>query len=208
MDVPFPPDLASVLTGASLSQLAAWRRPPPVLVPEVSSAGRIEYSFRDLVALRSFVRLRSQVSLQKIRKALTSLRGFDLTDHPSQYQLVTDGDSVFLVQEENAIDLVRKPGQQTLLSLADIFRPFENRQGREVVDFQRPRERLQVREQRLGGWPTIQNTRVGYDSVAKLIEGGVSASDVSHFYSTVDAPSAEDAYSLFGEVRGLRSATG
>lgn len=204
----FPPDLASVLTGASLSQLASWRRAPAVLVPEVSAAKRIEYSFRDLVALRSFVRLRTEVSLQKVRKALTNLRGFDLTDHPSQYLLVTDGESVFLVQDDGAMDLVKRPGQQTLLTLEDIFRPFKNWQGKEVVDFQRPRRHLEVREQRLGGWPTIEHTRVAYDSVARLIEGGVLPEDVGHFYSSVDAAGANDAYSFHGEVRSIRSRTG
>ncbi|MGS2588082.1 DUF433 domain-containing protein [Streptomyces hebeiensis] len=194
----FPVDLTAALTGASVAQLHNWRR-TNLLEPEVQG-NPVRYSFRDVVALRTFVALRRDVPLQRIRKAMAQLREWDLTEHPAAYTLVTEGASVFRVEDERAIDLVRRPGQEVLLSLADAFRPFENMQGRQVVDFKRPRPRLEVEAQRLGGWPTIQGTRVPYDSVAKLIVGGVDPDDVHRFYPSVDSRSAHDAADFHQEV--------
>lgn len=205
----FPPELASVLSGASLYQLAGWRRANHLLVPEVSATRPVLYSFRDLVALRTFVRLRADVPLQRIRKALRGLEALDLTDHPSRYQLHSDGDGVFLVEvdEEDVprtTDLVRMPGQGVLLTLEDAFAPFTNLQRRPVVDFRRPRANLRVREQRIGGWPTIKGTRVPYDTVANLVEGGVSPEDVARFYPSVSVDDALDAVSFSDEVSGTK----
>ncbi|MFE9300504.1 DUF433 domain-containing protein [Streptomyces sp. NPDC006856] len=194
----FPVDLTAVLTGASTSQLHSWRR-TGLLVPEAQE-NPVKYSFRDVVALRTFVYLRSRLPLQRIRKGMDQLRRWDLTDHPASYVLRTEGDTVYLLQEERAIDLVRHPGQEVLWSLADVFAPFENMQGREVADLRRPRPHLEVREQRLGGWPTVQGTRVPYDAVAKLVSGGVPPADVARFYPTVGEGGATDAASLHQEV--------
>ncbi|MFE5853526.1 DUF433 domain-containing protein [Streptomyces sp. NPDC056500] len=194
----FPVDLTAVLSGASVSQLHSWRR-TSLLEPE-AQANPVRYSFRDVVALRTFVYLRSQLPLQRIRKAMEQLKRWDLTDHPAAYVLRTEGDSVFLVQEERAIDLVRRPGQEGIWSLVDVFAPFENMQGRAVADLRNPRPSLEVKEQRLGGWPTIQGTRVPYDAVAKLVTGGVPAKDVSRFYPTVGVAGASDAADFHQEV--------
>ena len=199
----FPVDLAATLTGASTDQLERWRA-TELLVPEVSRRP-VEYSFRDLVALRTFVRLRSEIPLQRIRKAMSTLRSWDLTDHPSLYTFVTDGASVFLIEDVDgtgpgAVDLVRRPGQHLLLTLEDVFAPFTNLQGREVIDFRKPRPRLEVRQQRLGGWPTIEHSRVGYDSVAKLVIGGVAPEDVGRFYPGVGALAAAEAADFQAEV--------
>lgn len=76
--------MAAALSGASPRQLGTWRRGPrPLLVPEVST-NPILYSFRDLVALRTFTYLRETVSLQKIRKALGTLRDLGELDHLSR----------------------------------------------------------------------------------------------------------------------------
>ncbi len=46
-----------------------------LLVPELRQAGRpLLYSFRDVIALRTFVYLRGEHSLQKVRKAVSTLR--------------------------------------------------------------------------------------------------------------------------------------
>ena len=74
----YPPKLTAALTGATIRQLSHWRssRAPAgaVLVPEISSGRPLLYSFRDVVALRTCVRLRQETSLQKIRRALDTLR--------------------------------------------------------------------------------------------------------------------------------------
>lgn len=198
----FPVDLAAVLSGASVSQLHNWRR-TDLLRPEVQE-NPVLYSFRDVVALRVCVRIRSEVPLQRVRKALNRLKEWDLTEHPSAYRLLTDGDSVFLVEEDRAVDLVRKPGQRVLLSLEDAFAPFDNLQGRHVVDFRRPRPLLEVREQRLDGWPTVERTRVPFDTVAKLVTGGVEPADVVRFYPAVTVQAALDAVDFHREVTQIR----
>jgi len=202
----FPADLTSVLTGATMHQLAQWRRgDPPLLTPEHGNRPEVLYSFRDVVALRTIVKLRSQVPLQRIRKAFASLQDLDLTDHPSRYTLFTDGDSVFLVEGEEATDLVKKPGQRVLVTLDDVFRPFLNFRDEEVVDFIHPRPRLEVRETRLGGWPTIIGTRVPYDTVANLVAtGDVPADAVSEYFPTVDPGDVDDAVDFGKQVADVR----
>ncbi|NKS94614.1 DUF433 domain-containing protein [Rhodococcus hoagii] len=193
----FPTELTSVLTGATTAQLASWRRgKSPLLVPEYGNRPTALYSFRDLLALRTVASLRSQVPLQRIRKAFQSLQDMDLTEHPSRYTLVTDGDSVFLVEGVEAVDLVKRPRQIVLTTLDDVFKPFLNFKQQKVVNFINPRPRLEVREARMGGWPTIAGTRVPYDTVANLVgNGDVPASSISKFFPTVvpeDVPDAVD----------------
>jgi uncharacterized protein (DUF433 family) len=118
----------------------------------------------------------------------------DLTDHPSRYTLMTDGTSVFLVEGEEAVDLVKTPGQIVLTTLDDVFRPFLNFKQQEVVDFLNPRPRLEVREARMGGWPTIVGTRVPYDTVANLVaDGDIPASAIGDYFPTVEPEDVPDA---------------
>jgi DNA-binding transcriptional MerR regulator len=86
--VSYAPKLAAALSGATIRQLAYWRKPGPdgrpVLTPEYSASRPIDYSFRDVIALRTCVRLRQEASLQKIRRALDALRGdLGLLEHLS-----------------------------------------------------------------------------------------------------------------------------
>jgi uncharacterized protein (DUF433 family) len=200
----FPADLTSVLSGASIHQLARWRR-TNLLVPEVAKRPLALYSFRDVVALRTVVFLRSKVSLQKVRKAFNNLPILDFTEHPAAYRFATDGKSVGVLDEnEHIVDLTVNLGQARFFSLADVFAPFHAQSGHEVVDFRKPREHLSIRARRLGGWPTIEDTRVGYDSVAKLVVGGVAPDDVQRFYPSVSADAAVDAVDLYEEVDSVR----
>lgn len=198
-------DLTVALTGASKSQLYQFNR-SGLLKPELSE-DRHEgflWSFRDLVALRSFISLRRDHSLQEIRKAMSNLRDLNLTDHPSAYQLVSDGSSVFLLEDdaEQATDLLKRKGQLVISSLEDIFKGFEHPSGKGmVVDFLAPRPNLEVNEGRLGGYPTIRGTRVAYDSVASLLaDGSVSPEDVEDFYPGVSVEAALDAANFGAQV--------
>ncbi|MET9818235.1 hypothetical protein [Streptomyces sp. NPDC006355] len=97
----YEPKLAAALSGATLRQLSHWRRASgpkgAVLVPEISSERPILYSYRDVVALRICVQLREEASLQKIRRALNTLRE-DLGEweHLSSYKLVAGPDTIYL----------------------------------------------------------------------------------------------------------------
>lgn len=196
----FPLELAATMSGASVTQLRRWNR-DGLLVPEVNPTRPMLYSFRDLVALRSVSYLRAETSLQRIKRAFANLPEFEFTDHPSEYEFATDGKAVMIKTDDGYMDLVKNPGQFEFVSLADIFEPFENRRGRKVVAFERPREHLRVNVRRLGGFPVIRDSRVPYDVVADLMSGGdVSPDEVAEFYPRVSAPAALDAVSFQQEV--------
>ena len=68
-------NMAALLSGASQSQLRYWRQShkgeAPLLVPEHGTRPHALYSYRDVLVLRMFARLRGEVSLQTIRRAVT-----------------------------------------------------------------------------------------------------------------------------------------
>ncbi|HOJ60262.1 MAG TPA: MerR family transcriptional regulator [bacterium] len=76
------------------------------------------YSFADLVMLRWFLQLRKQgLSMQKVRRGISYLRKNmpRYIEKPFEHELffVTDGQDMFaLVNGEEAISLVRNPGQK------------------------------------------------------------------------------------------------
>jgi DNA-binding transcriptional MerR regulator len=127
--VPYPSPVAAALSGASLGQLQYWRAggDSALLAPELPrSGGRVLYSFRDVIALRTFVFLRESVSLQRVRKAVSTLRELGNTEHLSQYRLVTEGSSIILLPPDGdvAIDLVEQPGAGRLAgTLGEVLRP-------------------------------------------------------------------------------------
>lgn len=190
----FPVAETSVLSGASVGQLHNWRR-TQLFVPEVESHNRpMLYSLRDIIALRSVVKLRGLKSLQKIRRAFMNMSTLDLTEHPSRYSLVNTGRSILVVQTDGeAVDVLEHPGQTTLARMTEILAEFDTPRGK-VVDLRRPRQHLEIREQRLGGWPTIEGTRVPFDVVAELIlDGRIAPAEVDAYYPGVSAAAAVDA---------------
>ncbi|GAA4155961.1 DUF433 domain-containing protein [Leifsonia shinshuensis] len=200
----FPIPLASKMSGASVEQLAYWRK-TNVLIPEIESSERpYLYSFRDIVALRTFAWLRGDHSLQLIRQALATLREMDLVDHPSTYKLVKLGRSIGVHHPgAEAIDVGREPGQAVIGTFAQVFAEFETVNKRRVDPLLRPRVGVEVNPGRLGGWPTIVGTRVPYDVVASLIDdGSVSPEDVGAYYPGVTASAALDALDYERSVHG------
>src|ERR1700733_14478360 len=111
--------MAAALSGATINQLRHWRhaKTGPLLAPEISTSPRVFYSFRDLLALRTFVHLRQDASLQKIRVAIRNLRDLGEHDHLASYKLVSDrrGNVQLIKGDDEAIYLVRQPGQKQLL---------------------------------------------------------------------------------------------
>lgn len=201
----FSIELAAVLSGASVSQLRRWRS-TGLLRPEVNDSRPAIYSFRDVVALRSFVRLRLDISLQKIRKAIGNMPTVeDLTEHPGSYQFGTDGKTIAIFTDDGPIDLVKNPGQTIIATLADVFAPFTTVGGTDVPDFVRPREHLAIDARRAGGLPTIAGTRLPYENVAALVRTGeVPYDQVKRFYPGVTTAAVEDAVEFDRSVRSLR----
>ncbi|GHB10230.1 DUF433 domain-containing protein [Streptomyces chryseus] len=191
----YEPKLAAALSGATMRQLSHWRRAGKsgaVLVPEVSDRRPILYSFRDVVALRACVRLRQETSLQKIRRALNTLRE-DLgeREHLSSYALVTDGGSIYLAEPDQAVDLIRG-GNVVIHQLVDVLAPFYQ-DGRRIPALLSPREHLTVEPAVRGGEPVIHGTRIPATEVAALVRDGIQPERIVDFYPGVSAEAARDA---------------
>ncbi len=211
----YKPVVAAALSGATLRQLSYWRSSrsteAPLLAPALHEPrSRVSYSFPDVVALRTFVYLRSrEVPLQRVRKAVRSLRDMGATEHLSSYQLVAVGrDVVWRVSEEVAVDLTRRPGQQVIAQMVDILAAFRGLHDREVVPLYRPTPGVAVDPEIRGGYPVIAGTRVPYDMVAGLLEDGVSAEEVAGYYPAVSATAARGALAFARYVDGYREPVG
>lgn len=206
----YPTDIAATLSGATPRQLAYWRRPKDgvaLLRPEIRESGRLLYSFRDLVALRTFVYMREQLPLQRIRKAVNGLRNLGNTDHLSTYELVVAGDSVvWRSPDDSYTDLVEQPGAGRIAAvMRDVWGPFTNLQGAEVVDLLHPRPHISVDPEVQGGYPVIKGTRIEFDLIASLVEDGVRPEQIKDFYPSVSADAARDALSFEEVVERYRS---
>lgn len=163
-------------------------------MPEVSASRPITYSFRDVVALRTCVFLRQESSLQRIRRAIGTLREMGEMEHLSTYRLVSQGDTILLLDGSAAVDLVHQPGQQVVMAtLAEVFAPFDSSSGVRVPDLRRPRPHLRVDPETRSGLPVVDGTRIPYDVVAALVADGLSPSEVAEFYPQVSAAAARDA---------------
>ena len=165
----YAPKMAAALSGATIRQLAYWRKPGPdglaVLAPEYSATRPIDYSFRDVIALRTCVRLRQEASPQKIRRALDTLRAdLGLRDHLSSYRLVADGSTIYFADSDHAVDLFRQKGNVVIHEFVEVLEPFYV-QGRQIPALLEPREHVQVDPGVRGGEPVISGTRIPYDEV-------------------------------------------
>ena len=189
--------MAAALSGATVNQLRHWRsaRTGPLLSPELAAASRVQYSFRDVLALRTFVRLRKDASLQKIRAAIENLRVIGQVDHLASYQLVSDrAGNIQLLTGDEALSLGKNLGQMQLLAvIGDIIEPFTVRAGVLVPHLLHPRPGLSVDPETQGGTPVIAGTRVPYDAVAGLMRDGVPAERIREYYPSVEAAAAKDA---------------
>ena len=154
----------------------------------------LQYSYRDVVALRSlaYLRQRDNLSLQKIRVSIRNLRRLGKEDHLSRYKLVKSGQTVVVVDGDEAIDLLRKPGHSLIAELVDVFEEFEGRVG-QVLPFQHPVPGVAVDPEIRGGFPVIEGTRVGYDQIAGLMADDVPAEEISRFFPSVTAEAARAA---------------
>jgi uncharacterized protein (DUF433 family) len=193
----FPTKLASKMSGATTHQLAYWRS-SKVLIPEVESTkSPFLYSFRDVIALRTFAWLRGDHSLQMIRRGFDTMSELDMIEHPSSYKLVKLGKSIGVVRDDGTIiDIAKVPGQEVLGTLEDVFEEFDDHKGRHVDNLIHPRAGVEVNPDRLGGWPTITGTRIPFDTIADLIgDGSVAPERVASYYPGVSADAARDALS-------------
>lgn len=209
----YTPRIAAALSGASLRQLSYWRSlhtPEQLLRPELyQPRSRVVYSFQDVLALRTFVYLLSrEVPLQRVRKAVRSLRNLGATEHLSSYRLVASGrDVTWLRSDDDAVDLTGHPGHQVIAEMADILKSFRNKRRTEVVDFQTPRAGVRVDPDVRGGYPVIEGTRIPYDLVASLSNDGLSAKQITAIYPAVNPSAVKGAADFAQYVAGHRDSS-
>jgi len=188
--------MAAALSGATVHQLRHWRdvKTGPVLAPEISVMPRVFYSFRDLLALRTCVRLRRTASLQKVRRAIGTLRDLGEIEHLATYRLWSDrAGNIQLIRPDEAIDLGRGGQDQLFGVLGDVIKPFPIRPGVVVPHLFQPRANLSVDPEVQGGIPVISGTRVPFDAVATLMREDVPPERIGDYYPAVSPEAARDA---------------
>jgi uncharacterized protein (DUF433 family)/DNA-binding transcriptional MerR regulator len=204
--------VTAALSGASVRQLAYWRSArssEPLLAPATYRPGaRVTYSFQDVVALRTFVYLRARdVPLQRVRRAVSTLRDLGQTEHLASYTLLAmERDVVWRISADTAVDLTRMPGQHVIAQMVDILSGFRGLHDRDVVPLLAPKPGVRVDPEVRGGYPVIDGTRVPYDLVAALLDDGVAADDVASFYPFVTAEAARGAVAFARYVDEFRAA--
>lgn len=129
-DQAFTADQACRLSGCTHHQLRYWDR-VGLVAPSVQGSGgrpgvRRLYSFRDLVALR-VVRslLDNGMSLQRVRRAWDYLRREGaMEDHLAQVKLVTDGQSIFTISNDDGeiLDALRQGQLAFFVAIDEIAR--------------------------------------------------------------------------------------
>ncbi|MCQ9331769.1 DUF433 domain-containing protein [Corynebacterium phoceense] len=184
--------MASYLSGATVDQLRHWAR-KKILVPEVNDHRPLLYSFRDIVALRAVAKLRAFTSLQRISKALKTLKDQDFTDHLSAYRFGFDGRSIKLWTDDELLDIDKNPGQFEMYTFEDIYKPFENFNHRLVPALLEPSPGITVNPSIMGGTPTVNGTRTSFDTLLNFtedIESDEELEDVFPFLTMEDVKNA------------------
>jgi hypothetical protein len=144
----YPPVIAAALSGATLRQLSYWRSnrsaENPLLAPAFHKPrSRVSYSFPDVVALRTFVYLRSRdVPLQRARGAVDSLRKVGI---------------IWKVSAEVAVDLTGESGQHNIVNMIDILGAFHGSDNRVVTPLLSPEPGVSVDPDVRGGYPVIRS---------------------------------------------------
>ena len=120
----FTAQQAIKLTSCTAHQLRYWDR-VNLVVPSLQTTGgrpgkRRLYSFRDVVALRVVKSLLDNgMSLQRVRRAWNYLRRTgNMDQHLSEVTLVTDGATIYSVDDEALLDALRE-GQMAFFGAID-----------------------------------------------------------------------------------------
>ncbi|MFC6157988.1 DUF433 domain-containing protein [Kribbella jiaozuonensis] len=213
----YPTPLAAALSGASVPQLNYWRRKIPgkgvLFAPEYGSRPRALYSYRDIVVLRMFARLRGDLSLQKVRKVVAVLDEMHPGTHLSAHKvkaLPGGATAVWVNPDGDYVDVLKHPGQGTLkIVMDDVFNAFTTSDGRHVPNLGKPVTGVRIDPEVRGGYPVIEGTRIPFHIVAGLCADGVPANEIAELYPSVSALDVEGAVELTRLVAGThkRSST-
>ena len=142
----FTAQQASRLTGCTAHQLRYWDR-VGLVEPSIQGTGgrpgkRRLYSFRDLVALRVVKSLLDNgMSVQRVRRAWDYLRRTaDMDRHLAEVQLVTDGQTIFRVAQDDdeLLDALRQGQLAFFLAINEITQAVQE----DVTRFELDRDRF------------------------------------------------------------------
>lgn len=197
----YPATLAATLSGATLRQLAYWRRDVPghgvLLAPEYGQPRSPMYSFRDIMALRMFVQLRGETSLQRIRRAVAWLAQQHPDTHLSLHRLRAEPGGrtiVWISQEGDFFDVVEHQGQAGIkVVMQDILGPFTTVSGRQVPDLVEPTHGVSIDPDVRGGFPVMTGTRIPYDVVSGLLDDGLDDDEIRELYPAISPESLSGA---------------
>lgn len=200
----YPTPLAAALSGASVPQLNYWRRNIPgkgvLFAPEHGSRPRALYSYRDIVVLRMFARLRGNLSLQKVRKVVALLEEIHPGTHLSAHKVKAfpgGSTAVWVSPEGEYVDVLKQPGQGTLkVVMDDVFNAFTTKDGRLVPNLGEPAAGVTIDPEVRGGYPVIEGTRIPFHVVAGLRADGMPADEIAELYPSVSASDVEGAVEL------------
>jgi uncharacterized protein (DUF433 family) len=162
------------------------------------------YSWADIVALRSIVYLRSEKSLPRIRRAVSTLRQLESDDwsHLARYTLISTPRSILVrTPKGQLLDVGERPG--TVLEevlMRDVLEPFETSTGRIVPALKQPRPYITVDPAVLGGYPVLAGTRVPFDAVAALANDDLAPEEISAIYPSVQQEGIQDALDFAQQV--------
>ncbi|HZA20066.1 MAG TPA: MerR family transcriptional regulator [Actinomycetota bacterium] len=138
----FTAEQASRFTACTAHQLRYWDR-IGLMKPSVQSTGgrpgvRRLYSFRDLIGLRCIRSLiEGGMSLQRIRRAYDYLRKkAELEQHLSEIKLVTDGDSIFKIHDDDGeiLDALKEGQMAFFLAMDEVARGVDERVSEYLYD--------------------------------------------------------------------------
>jgi uncharacterized protein (DUF433 family) len=202
--VSYPPPLTATLSGATVGQLSYWRRPTAskgvLFAPEYGSRPRALYSYRDIIALRMFVQLRGDLSLQKVRKVVAWLEERFPDTHLSAHKvkaLPGGKTAVWVSPDGEYIDVIRQPDQAGFqVVIDDLFKAFTTNAGRRVPDLGEPTQGVTIDPEVRGGFPVIEGTRIPYNVIAGLRADGLPADEIAELYPLVTADDIAGAVQL------------
>jgi DNA-binding transcriptional MerR regulator len=118
------------ITGLSRRQLSYWRNTGLIVPKQHTAGGHARYSFADLLALKTARKLiDAGVSVQRIRKSITSLTSFlpSCTAPLTELSLVATGDMILVLHRETAFEALT--GQEWIYPVAELEREAARTRG-------------------------------------------------------------------------------
>ena len=210
-------DRAAALSGVPWSTVHYWAR-HEILVPSVSPTKVKQWSYADLMGLRTIHWLRQRkvttegsdvprTAMPAVRTALKMLRDLDLdlwTEDGGPSVAVDPAGHVFV----RIRDTVETEGgvQPLHPDLLDLIEPFKTLTTH-GPDLQKPREHLRIVPGKLSGSPHVAHTRLETVTIASLRNRGFQTAKIESLYPKVMPIGLIEAIDLEEQLSGnLRAA--